>query len=243
MIVNHEFVRRFLHNQYPIGQKVNGWGKWLTIVGEAQDIKNYRLTENATPYFYVPCGRFTGRNSSTRFSCARPAPGIKPPPLRRCAARRKRSTQPFLSSIRLRSASHFRVAFSSQDRGPAFLSILAGVAFLLAAIGLYGVIAYLVKQRTREIGIRMAMGAQRLDVLWIVARHAMICATAGLIAGVIGAAALARIASAMLFSVSPSDPAVYLAAGACTALVAILAAIIPASRAMRIDPTLALRYQ
>jgi predicted permease len=241
MIVNQEFVRRFLHNQYPIGRKVNGWGQWFTIVGEAQDIKNYRLTESPTPYFYVPMRQiYRPEFVYTFFVRAAGSMDGAIATLRREA----QAVDPELPVFNTGTLGEFTSASLFQAKiAASLLSILAGVAFLLAAIGLYGVIAYLVKQRTREIGIRMAMGAQRLDVLWIVARHAMICALAGLVVGVIGAAALARIASAMLFSVSPADPAVYLAAGACTALVALLAAVIPASRAMRIDPTLALRYQ
>lgn len=241
MIVNQEFVRRFLHNQYPIGRKVNGWGQWFIIVGEAQDIKNYRLTENATPYFYVPM-RQIYRPEFVYTFFVRTAGSMDG--AIRTLRREAQAVDPAVPVFNTATLGEFISASLFDAKIAAgFLSILAGVSFLLAAIGLYGVIAYLVKQRTREIGIRMAMGAQRLDVLWIVARHAMICALAGLIVGVIGAAALARIASGMLFSVSPADPAVYLAAGACTALVAILAAVIPASRAMRIDPTLALRYQ
>jgi predicted permease len=240
MIVNHEFVRRFLPNQYPIGRKVNGWGKWFTIVGEAQDIKNYRLTESATPYFYVPMRQvYRPEFVYTFFVRAAGSMDGAIATLRREA----QAVDPAVPVFNTATLGEFISASLFEAKIAAgFLSILAGVSFLLAAIGLYGVIAYLVKQRTREIGIRMAMGAQRLDVLWIVARHAMICALAGLIVGVIGAAALARIASAMLFSVSPADPAVYLAAGACTAVVAMLAAVIPASRAMRIDPMVALRY-
>jgi len=241
MIVNQEFVRRFLHDQYPIGRKVNGWGKWFTIIGVAQNIKNYRLTENPTPYFYIPMRqiyrpefvytfyvRTAGSMDEAIATLRREAQAIDP-------------ATPIFNTMSLSefiSASLFEAKIAAS-----LLSILASVAFLLAAIGLYGVIAYSVKQRTREFGIRMAMGAQRLDVLRIVVRQAMTFALTGLIAGMVGSVVLARIVSAILFSVSPADPVIYLAAGACTVLIAILAAIIPANRAMRVDPALVLRCE
>jgi len=110
-------------------------------------------------------------------------------------------------------------------------------------MGLYGVMAFAVTRRTREIGIRVAMGAQRNGVLWLVARQAMVLLLAGLVAGLLSAAALGRLVSSMLFSVSPSDATVYAFAAAATILIAVAATLVPAACAMRVDPLVALRYE
>ncbi len=123
------------------------------------------------------------------------------------------------------------------------MSLLAGIAFVLAAMGLYGVMAFAVAQRTREIGIRLAMGAQRSSVLRLVARQAAVLLVDGLTAGLLTAAALGHFISWMLFSVSPSDASVYAFAATATILIAVAATLMPAVRAMRVDPLVALRYE
>src|SRR5712691_1770419 len=123
------------------------------------------------------------------------------------------------------------------------LSVLSGLGLLLAAIGLYSVMAYSVAQRTSEIGIRVTLGAQPADIMRVVIRQGLAFAGAGLLVGSLAAAALARVVSAMLVGVSPADPLVYAAATAFTVLVTLAAAAIPAWRALRVDPALALRWQ
>jgi putative ABC transport system permease protein len=123
------------------------------------------------------------------------------------------------------------------------LSVLSGLGLLLAAIGLYSVMAYSVAQRTGEIGIRITLGAQPRDIMRLVIRQGITLALVGLTAGCLLAVALARVVSAMLVGVSPADPAVYLGAAAFTVLVALAAAALPAWRALRVDPAVALRWQ
>ena len=123
------------------------------------------------------------------------------------------------------------------------LSVLSGLGLMLAGIGLYSVMAYSVAQRTGEIGIRVVLGAQPGSIMRFVLRQGMTFAASGLLVGSLAAAALARIVSAMLVGVSPVDPLVYVAAAAFTVLVALASAAIPAWRALRVDPAVALRSQ
>jgi putative ABC transport system permease protein len=123
------------------------------------------------------------------------------------------------------------------------LSLFAAVALLLAVVGIYGVIGYSVSQRTQEIGIRMALGAQRAEVLRMIVGHAMTLAGAGIVAGAAGAWGLTRLMQKLLFGVTPSDPVTFAAVSAGLAVVAAIAASIPGLRATRVDPVIALRSE
>ncbi len=123
------------------------------------------------------------------------------------------------------------------------LSVLSALGLLLAAIGLYSVMAYAVAQRTGEIGIRVTLGAQPKDIMRLVIRQGLAFAAAGLVVGSLAAAALARVVAAMLVGVGPVDAQVYAVAAAFTTLVTLASAAIPAWRALRVDPAVALRWQ
>jgi putative ABC transport system permease protein len=123
------------------------------------------------------------------------------------------------------------------------LAMFAGAALLLAAVGIYGVIAYGVTQRTQEIGIRMALGAQRRDVMRMVVGHALILTAAGIVVGGAGALALTQFMSGLLFETKAGDPSTFAGVAALLAAVAALAAYVPGRRASRVDPVVALRAQ
>ena len=123
------------------------------------------------------------------------------------------------------------------------LAAFAGIALLLASVGIYGVLSYLVGQRTQEIGVRMALGAQRFDVLRLVLNDGARMTLVGLAIGVVAALGLTRLLSHMLFGVKPTDPLTFFAVTMLLCAIALLACYVPAHRAMRVDPTVALRYE
>ncbi len=241
MIVTQEFVRRFLPNRNPVGQKVHGWGKWFTVVGVAQDSKIYRLTENASPYFYVPIRQIYRPEMGLKFYVRSSAP------LNDAVAALLRETQAIDPAVPVFNAmpleEYIASSLFAQRIAASLLGTLGSVALLLAAIGLYGVMAYSVAQRTNEIGVRVALGAQPLDVLKMIIRESMKLALPGLVVGSVLATALARVISASLVEVSPRDPAIYGAAAAFTVLITLCAAAGPARRAANVDPMVALRYE
>jgi ABC-type antimicrobial peptide transport system permease subunit len=127
--------------------------------------------------------------------------------------------------------------------GAVLIGVFGMLALLLAAVGVYGVMAYSVSQRTREIGIRMALGAQRSDVLKLVLREGMTLVAAGAALGLIGALVMSRLLVSFLYGVSPVDRATFVATAAVLAVAAFAANLIPARRAMKVDPLVALRYE
>jgi len=132
---------------------------------------------------------------------------------------------------------------ASQRFNAALLTGFAAFAVLLAAIGIYGVMAYAVHQRIREVGIRMALGARPSNVLWMILSHGLALAAVGLLAGLAASFVLTRLMSSLLYAVHPNDPLTYVGAALLLALIALAAGYVPARRAMRVDPLVALRYE
>jgi len=241
MIVNQEFVRRFLANRSVIGRKVHGWGEWFTVVGVAKDSKYHRVTENPQPYFYIPIRQIFRPEYGLTFNVRTSGPVNEA-----IAALRREATaiDPELTIFDAEPMTEYVAAsLFGAKVAASLLSVLSGLGLLLAAIGLYSVMAYAVAQRTGEIGIRVTLGARPGDIMRLVIRQGLAFAAAGLIVGSLAAAALARVVSAMLVGVGPTDAQVYAVAAAFTALVTLASAAIPAWRALRVDPAVALRWQ
>ncbi len=241
MIVNQEFARRFLPNHSVIGHKVHGWGEWFTIVGVARDSKYHRVTENPQPYFYIPIRqifrpeygltfhvRTSGSVNEAIASVRREAAAIDP-------AIVLFDAQPMTEYI---SASLFGAKIAAN-----LLTLLSGIGLLLAAMGLYGVMAYSVAQRTREFGVRVAMGAKPRDILRLILRESGTLTISGMAAGLVLAAFSARIVANAIYGISPLDPLTYGAVGLVLVAVALAASYVPARRATKVDPMVALRYE
>ena len=241
MIVNQEFVRRFLANRSVIGRRVHGWGEWFTIVGVAKDSKYHRVTESPQPYFYIPMRQIFRPEYGLTFD-VRTSGSVN----EAIAALRREATaiDPALTIFDAEPMTEYVAAsLFGAKIAASLLSVLSGLGLLLAAIGLYSVMAYAVAQRTGEIGIRVTLGAQPRDIMRLVVRQGIAFAAAGLIVGSLAAAALARVVAAMLVGVGPADLLVYAAATGFTVLVTLASAAIPAWRALRVDPAVALRWQ
>ena len=240
-IVNQEFVRRFFAGRDPIGRKVRGWGEWFTVIGVAKNIKYHHLTESPQPFFYIPIRQVYRPEYGLTFHI-RTAGTIAD-----AIAAIRRETAAMDPALMIFDSmpltEYISASLYGQKVGAILLNVLGALGLLLAALGLYSVMAYSVAQRTGEIGIRMTLGAAPRDMILLVLRQGLGFALTGLAVGSLAAAALARLAGALLVSVSSADPAVYAEAAVFTVTVALLSAAIPAWRALRVDPMVALRRQ
>ena len=209
MIITQTFAQRFFAGRNPIGHRVRGWGSWFTIVGVARDSKYQTPNESPQPYFYVPF-RQVYREDLTIALFVRVAgdPQQAIPTVRR----EVRSMDPNVDVFdAMPLTEHIGAALFPHKVAAALLGALGVIALVLAAAGLYSVMAYSITQRVHEIGIRMALGARRLDVLALVVRQGMTLAGAGLAAGAIAAFAMTRLTASLLVNVSATDPIIFLA--------------------------------
>lgn len=240
VVINQAMARSFWPNQSALGKlfsQGSEGGPWKQVLGVVNDVREWGLTHKAVPEAY---DAFTG---DTRFFLVLHTAGQ---PLRLTADAR-RALEQVDASLPLFSVRSMDQVIAENAQGQQFLSLLvgsfAGLAVLLAAIGIYGVLSYAVTQRTREIGIRMSLGASRGRVLVQVILQGMRLAVLGFAAGMAGAVAAGRVLASLLHEVKPSDPAILAATAGFLALVALAACYLPARRAARLDPMQALRYE
>ena len=241
MIVNETFARRFLGGRSPLGHRVRGWARWFTIVGVARDSKFHTPNEAAAPYFYVPFRQVYREDLGIAFYVR-----TKGDPAQAASTLRReiQAMDPAAASFdAMPLEQYIGASLFPQKVAAMLLGVLGAIALVLAAVGLYSVMAYSITQRTNEIGIRMALGASPLQVLGLVVRQGMAMAAGGLVAGVVVAMAVMRLASGLLVKISANDPSVYAAAVLFLALVAMAASYFPARRATRIDPNAALHTE
>jgi putative ABC transport system permease protein len=243
-IINQAFARRWFPNLEAVGKKITFDDprkpdpKWITIVGVVGDMRHRGLDVEAKPEYYLPHPQnaYRGMILATRSK-------QDPRSLADSIRREIRQLDPELPAANVRTLENI----ASDSIAPRRLSVVligvfAAVALVLASVGIYGVMSFLVVQRTHEIGVRMALGAQRNDVLRLVIGHGMKLVLAGSVLGLVMALMSTRALSAMLYRVGAFDPATFAGVTIALALVALLASYIPALRATRADPMIALGH-
>jgi putative ABC transport system permease protein len=246
-IVNEEMVREFFPHENPIGVRIRWAGdtgppQWMTVIGVAGDVKHSGLNQPTDPAVYTP---FAQNDEAWRrfMTLAIRAPDTSPGLVEEV----KKQIWSVDSQIPVSDVHTMdeliAVSLAQQRFNMLLLGLFAALALILAAVGIYGAMAYAVNQRTHEIGIRTALGAQRRDVLRLVMRDGAKIALFGIASGIAGALALTRLMASLLFEVKPTDPGTFAGVAILLALVALAACYIPARRAMRVDPMVALRYE
>jgi putative ABC transport system permease protein len=253
-LISKTTAERYWPGKSPVGEhfKPRWLNDWWTVVGVVGDVREYSMSRDLAEWIdgeiYTPYGAHSIRGS-----------GPEMPPADLTLVIRTSEEERQLGSELQAIASSLNgdvpvtqvetmngwlrdVAAGSRSTASLF-SLFAALAVVLGAVGIYGVVSYSVAQRTREIGIRMAMGARRQEVLFLIVGQGAWLALAGVAAGLLGALALTRLMSSLLYGVGASDPSTYAAVAVLLVSVAIAASYIPARRAMRVDPVVALRYE
>jgi predicted permease len=232
---DHDPVGRRLRIRLRFGQ--NPTNPWSTVVGVVKNIKHDGLDVDGVPHIYVPLNQFVGRSLSLALRTSSPASTLEPQ-IRGAI----QSVDPGLPVFGVTSLDQvLDASLASRRFSGNLVAGFAGGALLLASIGIYGLLAYMVGQRSREIGLRLALGAQRADVLRLVLGKGVVLAGLGIAAGVIFSASTASMMASLLYGVRPHDPAVFLMVPLLLLVVAIAASYIPAWRATKVDPIVALR--
>src|SRR5271165_1660190 len=240
VIINRTFARRFFAGRSPVGHRVHAWGQWYTIAGVAADSKYLTPNEAPQPYFYVPFRQAYAPRDMSLYVRTTGEPELAVAAVRSAVS----SVDPgvgIFDSMPL--TDYISASLFGQKTAAVMLAVLGFVALILAATGLYSVMAYAVAQRTREIGLRMALGARPADVLKLVVGRGMRLTLVGVAIGEVAALAVTRLASSLLVHVSATDPLVFAAASLFLAAVALAANYLPARRATHIDPNEALRSE
>jgi putative ABC transport system permease protein len=241
-IANETLVRQYFQNEDPLGKRIR-WARnpqvqWITIVGVVGDVKHFGLDVPEEPALYTP---YTQINPWKRWmSIAARTQGNVSADLKQQIW--KVDSQ--LPVTRLETMSEVAASsFAARRFNMSLLSVFAGLALVLAAIGIYGVMSNAVTQRTQEIGIRLALGARAIDVLKLIIRDGLVLVSIGVALGLAGAYALTRLMTTLLFGVTPTDGLTIVVVSAVLTGIALLACFIPARRATRVDPLVALHYE
>ena len=243
-VVSDSLSRKFWPNESPIGKRVKIAGldpesPWMTIVGVVGDVRHGGLSDETRPILYLPMAQ-NPNDTMTIVIHSRENPAAISTALREAV----RNMDPSLPLYNVRTMEE---AVSESLAQPRFtfrlISFFAALALVLASIGIYGTLAYSVIQRTREIGVRLALGASRTDILGMVCKYGLTLATIGLVAGVACGAAISRVLTSLLFGLSPFDPGTYLTVALLILVVSLTAVMIPAFRATRVNPLSVLHYE
>jgi putative ABC transport system permease protein len=242
-IVNETLVNTFWRGKNPIGQRLRpccgDQNPWFTVVGVAKDVKQGGIDQKTGTEFYQYIEQFPGAPETVNVVLRTT---LSPNTLAQTIERTVREANRSVPVVRLQGMDG---VFNESIRRPRLLAQLigafAGLALLLAAIGTYGVLSYMVAERRREIGIRLALGADHSRVLGQIMKQGLLLTAVGLVAGLAGAFGVNRLIASMLFGVQPTDPATMIAVVGTIASVAVIACWVPAWRASRLDPNVVLR--
>ena len=240
VLINETFARRFMPRLQPIGQHIDFGGgekEIREVVGVVADVKNDDFDEQPDPAVYVPHAQNPSRTMSLVIRATQ-----EPTQLAAAVRSEVHALDPSLPVSNIKTVTQMIDERISAKRLMTYILAVFGLtALVLASVGIYGVMSYAVTQRTQEIGIRMALGARAIDVLKLVVRNGMSLALIGMAIGLAGAFALTRLLGNLLFHVTPTDSLTFAAVSIALLLVALLACYIPARRATKVDPLVALR--
>ena len=242
-LINATFAKRAFPNEDPIGKRVrigdaSSTEPWVTIVGVIQDYRHYRLPQPVGPAVYFPQTAYAPWQHTVVIRVRSGDPSAIMPAARRVVRELDPDVPPYgiATFEQAVSASLWRQRFQGF-----VVAVFAVLALLLAAVGIYGVISYSIAQRTREFGVRVALGAQVRDIIGLVLKHGARIAAAGVILGLLGGAMLTRFLDTLLYEVQPRDPAVFTLVALGLGAVALIAVSVPAWRATTVDPLVAMR--
>jgi putative ABC transport system permease protein len=242
-VINETFARQAFPNVDPIGKRIRFGGAdsrdpWATVVGVVRDYRHYQLPRPMGPAVYFPQGTYAPSQQTVAIRVRSGDPEAVMPAARRVL----REMDPDVPPYRIVTLEDATAASLWQQRFQGVVvSVFAVLALVLAAVGIYGVISYAVAQRRREFGVRVALGAQVRDIIRLVLRDGALLAACGVLLGVLGGALLTRFLDTLLYDVEPRDPAVFSMVALGLAAVALIAVSVPAWRATRVDPLVAMR--
>jgi len=246
VIVSESLAHMYWPGQDPIGRRLRMYqaGKdlpWMTIIAVVGNVHRRGLDAEFAPELFVPYQQYPWMNSPRAFVVRTAEKPLSLGSAIRDAVAEIDADQAVENLNTMEQV--VRSSFSDRSFNMALLGVLGGIAFLLAAVGIYGVMSYSVSQRTQEIGVRMALGAQSRNVLWLVLGRGMRLIGVGLVVGTVVAIGVTRFMTRLLFGVTPLDAGTFVLVGLLITAVALLACYIPARRASKVDPLVALRYE
>jgi putative ABC transport system permease protein len=237
VVINSSVAKKLWPNTDAIGHRIRWGNDYRTVIGVVNDIRTKRLDTTALGQMYLPMAEQPQSYASIVVRSSAPTAAMTA--RLRDAVRAVDPAQPLYSIQSMNDVIASSVA--PRRTNTVLLTLFGGLAVVLAAVGVYAVLSYGVTQRTREIGVRVALGAQRGDVVGLIVRQGAALSAVGIAIGLAGAFALSQFLGAMLYEVSPHDPRVFIAAAVILGLVAVSAMLLPALRATRVDPLTALR--
>jgi len=247
-VINEAMARTYWPNEDPLGRRFKVGGPdserpWLTVVGVVADVRQMGLDVPAKPEMYLPYRQVDYQKwFAPAYLVIRTS--VEPTTLAAAVRREVYAVDPEQPVSNVETMAEILGEESApRDVGMTLLAVFAALALLLASLGIYGVLSFFVVQHTQEIGVRLALGAQPRAILALVMRKGMRLALAGVAFGLCGAFALTRLLESRLFGVSATDPLTFALVAALLAGVALLACLVPARRATKVDPMVALRYE